>query len=356
MAYPSVSLSSLNGFARTFVAPGGRLEVDPPANCMLNDSFSGASLDTTYRWNAPVLAGAGAATQANGFLALTTGTGASAAAAVSSIESFQPVVPGFLNYGGLAIMEALPSINTHRFVGNGTPNSTAFTAATPLQDACGWEFDITGALNACVYAGGVRTKAIPWTTPLNGIPTILAVLFRADFAYFFFNNLEEPVIQIPLPAPNFDSLPFRMHLINHTSGPALAPTWTLSQVAVTDTGNNYQPIYTGQAIVRARSPGKFVNINGVAISSETTIWTPASGRKFRVMGYVLTSGTVGGNVVLKDNTAGTTILVLPFGAAAGTIVSPVMGNGILSAAANNVLTATGAATQTLSGYLFGTEE
>jgi hypothetical protein len=47
------------------------------------------------------------------------------------------------------------------------------------------------------------------------------------------------------------------------------------------------------------------------------------------MGYVLESGTIGGNVLLKDNTAGTTKLVVPFGAANGVIVSPPMGNGIL---------------------------
>lgn len=37
-------------------------------------------------------------------------------------------------------------------------------------------------------------------------------------------------------------------------------------------------------------------------------------------------------------------------------IPPPMGNGILSAAAGNVLTATGVATQTLSGFVFGAEE
>jgi hypothetical protein len=65
---------------------------------------------------------------------------------------------------------------------------------------------------------------------------------------------------------------------------------------------------------------------------------------------------VGGNVTLKDNTAGTTISILPFGASASTLTSPTMGNGLMSAAVNNVLTATGVATQTLSGFIYGTEE
>ena len=118
----------------------------------------------------------------------------------------------------------------------------------------------------------------------------------------------------------------------------------------------YVALLNGTSWDRARTPNVFINLNNVAINAETTIWTPAAGKKFRLMGYSLTSGTVAGNVVLKDNTAGTTIFTLPFGAAAVPLISPPMGNGILSAAANNVLTATGAATQTLSGVIFGTEE
>jgi hypothetical protein len=77
------------------------------------------------------------------------------------------------------------------------------------------------------------------------------------------------------------------------------------------------------------------------------------------MGYNLTALGAPGNVVLKDNTAGASLpIVLPFGAIGANLLSPYpgMGNGILSAAANNVLTATGAASQTLSGYLIGAEE
>ena len=92
-----------------------------------------------------------------------------------------------------------------------------------------------------------------------------------------------------------------------------------------------------------------------SVAAETTLWTPSAGKKFRLMGYCLTSGTLGGNVILKDNTGGTTLLVIPFGSVSAPI-QEVLGNGILSSAANNVLTATGTATQTLSGYIYGNEE
>lgn len=117
----------------------------------------------------------------------------------------------------------------------------------------------------------------------------------------------------------------------------------------------YLAALNGTSWDRLRTPNIWIPLAAVGIAAETTIWIPGAGKKFRLMGYCLESGTVGGNVTLKDNTAGTTKLVIPFGAANGVIVDS-FGNGILSAAANNVLTATGTATQTLSGYVYGTEE
>jgi hypothetical protein len=115
-------------------------------------------------------------------------------------------------------------------------------------------------------------------------------------------------------------------------------------------------LFTGITWERQRNPVVFKPLNAVAVGTETAIWTPTAGKKFRLMGAVVSVGTAAGNVVLKDGTAGTTILVIPKGPLDTPIVLPAMGNGILSAAANNLLTATGAASATLSGYVFGTEE
>lgn len=117
----------------------------------------------------------------------------------------------------------------------------------------------------------------------------------------------------------------------------------------------YNAIFNGASWDRARTPNVFKSLNALSIAAEATIWTPSAGKKFRLMGYCLETGTVGGNVLLKDNTAGSTILVVPFGAASA-VIQDQFGNGIVSAAANNVLTATGTATQTLSGYVYGVEE
>lgn len=126
-------------------------------------------------------------------------------------------------------------------------------------------------------------------------------------------------------------------------------------------GINYSPavmgfIFNGTKWDRARTPAIFKPLSAVLITAETTIWTPAAGKKFRLMGYAITQGAATGAVTLRDNTAGTTILVIPPNTVGVVQLSPAMGNGILSAAANNVLTATGVATETITGYVFGTEE
>lgn len=106
---------------------------------------------------------------------------------------------------------------------------------------------------------------------------------------------------------------------------------------------------------RYRLANVFKPQDAAAVGTEVTIWTPAAGKKFRLMGGVLAVATAAGAVKLRDNTAGTIIAVIP----TLTLSDPVpfvLGQGILSAAANNVLTAQGAATAVLHGLVWGTEE
>ena len=113
-------------------------------------------------------------------------------------------------------------------------------------------------------------------------------------------------------------------------------------------------VFNGATWDRLRTPAIFKSQDAVGIATEAAIWTPAAGKKFRVMGYALVS-SVAGNVLLRDNTAGAIIAVIPSDAG-GNAESVNLGNGILSAAANNVLTAAGPASSTLSGMVWGTEE
>lgn len=114
-------------------------------------------------------------------------------------------------------------------------------------------------------------------------------------------------------------------------------------------------LFNGATYDRPRTPNVFKTFNLAASSAEQTIWTPAAGKKFRLMGLVLTINTLAATVTFRDNTAGTTIFVTA-GPAASIIQPSNLGNGILSATINNVLTIQASAVSALVGTVWGTEE
>jgi hypothetical protein len=105
-----------------------------------------------------------------------------------------------------------------------------------------------------------------------------------------------------------------------------------------------------------RQPAVFMSFSALSIASEADVWVPATGKKFRLLGFVITQNTAAGDIALKDGTAGTTILTVPATPIGQPLPFSLGGIGILSAAANNHLTATGVATETISGFVYGTEE
>lgn len=146
------------------------------------------------------------------------------------------------------------------------------------------------------------------------------------------------------------------------SGGGLANAAVVTQIVNSDAiPNSYNElavvsfplVYNGLTFDRQRTPAIFKSQNAVAVATETTVWTPAAGKKFRLMRLVVAS-SVAGNLVFRDGTAGTIIAVVP--TLAGAPIYLDFGNGILSAAANNLLTCTGPAASTLSGMIYGTEE
>lgn len=106
---------------------------------------------------------------------------------------------------------------------------------------------------------------------------------------------------------------------------------------------------------RLRTPNVFKTVSLSSGTAETTIWTPASGRKFRLMGFWFKVGSTAAVLTFKDGSGGATIFV---GGATGNDNTGAvnLGNGILSAAANNVLTVTRSGSTTLDGTVWGVEE
>jgi hypothetical protein len=90
-------------------------------------------------------------------------------------------------------------------------------------------------------------------------------------------------------------------------------------------------------------------------SAETTIWTPSSGKQFRMMGFVILKAANTAKFDFRDNTGGTIIFSIK-GVVATLIPFVFPGNGLLSTAPNNVLTVKCPDTGQTDGTVFGTEE
>lgn len=114
-------------------------------------------------------------------------------------------------------------------------------------------------------------------------------------------------------------------------------------------------IYNGASFDRARTPSSFKDVTDGSITAGTpaAAWTPAAGKKFRLMLGQL-SLSVAGQIILKDGA--TEILRSPKLAAGGVWEFDLKSLGKLSALANNVLNIDVSGTGNVGGFLGGTEE
>jgi len=102
----------------------------------------------------------------------------------------------------------------------------------------------------------------------------------------------------------------------------------------------------------------FKVIDAVAVTAgiPVTVWTPASDKTVRLLGWTLSS-SAGAALEFQDSGApGTMIAQTPLLAAAGVHSLPDIGDGLALAAADNTLDLDVTATSTVSGMVFGVEE
>lgn len=98
------------------------------------------------------------------------------------------------------------------------------------------------------------------------------------------------------------------------------------------------------------------DVSAVTVTTITTVWTPASGKKFRLMGGTL-SCSAAVSILFEDNTAGATIFRTPKLLVDTPYTFEVRGGqGFLSAVADNVLKATSSGAGVITGTLWGLEE
>jgi hypothetical protein len=108
----------------------------------------------------------------------------------------------------------------------------------------------------------------------------------------------------------------------------------------------------------AFSPDTFKIIDAVAITAGTpvTVWTPASGKTVRLLGWVLSSSAAAALEFQDSAAAGTVISQTPLLAAAGIHDAPRLGEGVALASADNTLELDVTGSSTISGMVFGIEE
>lgn len=115
--------------------------------------------------------------------------------------------------------------------------------------------------------------------------------------------------------------------------------------------------FGGATFERLRVANIFKDVPATAVVAGTplTVWTPAAGKKFRLMGWAL-SDSVAGSLIFKYGAADTLMFRTPAVAAAGNHTSPPIGNGSMPGAANDVLKVDVTANGTVAGVVWGTEE
>ncbi len=102
---------------------------------------------------------------------------------------------------------------------------------------------------------------------------------------------------------------------------------------------------------------KLTDLSAVAVDTIVTVWTPATGKKFRIQGGEI-SASAAISVLFEDNAsgAGHYLFRTPKLVANTPYSFKLPGNGIPSAAINNVLKATGSGAGAITGFLWGVED
>lgn len=248
----------------------GFLQATGEASSLFYDPFDGTVIDTTDRWNAAVVSGAGAAvSQAAGSLTLTAGALINSYAYINSKASFNAMIPGFLQPSYLITLEAgtaaALNTNAHRFFGIGTAIA-APTAANPLTNAAGFEIGTDGKMRASVYSNGTRTFTADLsstgtgiaasTMPFDGAAHRYLVQYRTDRVFFFVDGVQVATSTV---SPEVQTLPVRHSWVN-SAAIVGTMTYNVQGSVVADTARNATRIADGTFAwrqVRVTDPSSF---------------------------------------------------------------------------------------------------
>ena len=101
---------------------------------------------------------------------------------------------------------------------------------------------------------------------------------------------------------------------------------------------------------------KMIYANAIVVGTAETVWTPASGKTVRLIGWMLSSSAAAALEFQDSGASGTVIAQTPLLAAAGVDRVESLGKGVLLADPDNTLKLDVTANTTVSGMVFGREE
>lgn len=211
------------------------------------------------------------------------------------------------------------------------------------------------------------------STTLTGVGLLGSTVLATDTGNWYIVTAANTISPYAIPASFSGSIALGTIDISQVTPGTTNGVVMAASAAVTDGIGNYGAItqapgsvasaplviiplcFNGATFDKQRSPSTFKDLASINISSIATVWTPAAGKKFRLMGGTISvSGAC--SVLFEDNVGGATIFRTP----ALLTITPYsfsLGNGILSGVADRVLKATASSgTVSIIGTLYGTEE
>lgn len=234
----ATSVVGTNG-AEAGVTTYGYLRVTNEPSSWFTEAFD--TLDTTNRWTTKLATGTAAV--ANGVLAISSSTTASAYGGLSTQPTFNPNGLNFVALGCTLIIPTWTQANTKRFWGWGSVPATP-TTAIPVTNGAGFEIDDAGNFLAVVYESTVRTRAIDINAKkvADGFPFYTAIARRADRIDYYVNDTLTPAATVLIPTLDVSTLPAYMIAVNGATPPAAAATMQITAFGIADTGQNAQSI------------------------------------------------------------------------------------------------------------------
>lgn len=354
-------------------------QVDPTE--VFNESFEGGVIDTTNRWNSPIVAGAGAVTQTSAAgLIVSVGTGAASAAALSSQPTFPTQYASATSWAAGLKVEATPiATGNHRFFGFGTPGSV-YSTTNPIANGIGFEITTAGVLRAVVYASDVLIFSSNLTISTDGLEHIYLITARGNFINWFVDNFVVPAAISSNAAifPDISLLPIRYASLNAGSSTVGTPALTINGTTVLDAGRNATQLADGTYPWRKATISSSGTLSVQDSVLESTVGSKVAGTA--ATAAVLTGGvyntalpslTTGQQAATQLDSSGRQIIVSPgvpialgqqaAAASLGVTLSNenvqdlyVTGQSAQTATVNNILTAaSGSAATDVTGYRSG---